>query len=440
MILTSGQLLVVPPLIGLAVVSAQSTCKYYNVRLQNGMEHEPEAAEQLFPGLRLVKQISTNYFQYCRETDDDDDVTDEYVESDGCASESCYSVRDPHADDVLGRFIKTRRAHDLGHVLPLSEESRRIHECIGAVDRDVPRQLFKRSLQLSPRAPFEPEAKRYGRKYDALAAIRPLDRSVIEELGLLDPLFHNQWHLYNEKQVGRDLNVLPVWQRGITGENVTVAIIDDGIDFRSPDIAPNYSPRGSYDFNNHRAEPIPELADDFHGTRCAGEIAAARNNVCGVGVAYNAKVAGIRVLSGQLSNADEAAALVYNNQDTQIYSCSWGPPDDGQSVDGPPPPVKQAMIDGIHHGRGGLGSIFVFASGNGGKNDDDCNYDGYTNSPYTLTVSAINRDDMHAAYSEICSANLISTYSNGLGYGIVSSGVFYGKMYQCIWLTEPIVS
>ena len=30
-----------------------------------------------------------------------------------------------------------------------------------------------------------------------------------------------------------------------------------------------------------------------HGTRCAGEIAAARdNNICGVGVAYNSKVAG----------------------------------------------------------------------------------------------------------------------------------------------------
>lgn len=30
-----------------------------------------------------------------------------------------------------------------------------------------------------------------------------------------------------------------------------------------------------------------------HGTRCAGEVAAAANNgVCGVGVAYNAKIGG----------------------------------------------------------------------------------------------------------------------------------------------------
>lgn len=34
-----------------------------------------------------------------------------------------------------------------------------------------------------------------------------------------------------------------------------------------------------------------------HGTRCAGEVAAARDNdICGVGVAYDSKVAGIRML------------------------------------------------------------------------------------------------------------------------------------------------
>lgn len=37
-------------------------------------------------------------------------------------------------------------------------------------------------------------------------------------------------------------------------------------------------------------------------------------------------------------------------------------------------------------GRHGYGSIFVVASGNGGRNDDDCNFDGYANSPYTVTI------------------------------------------------------
>lgn len=35
-----------------------------------------------------------------------------------------------------------------------------------------------------------------------------------------------------------------------------------------------------------------------HGTRCAGEVSAARDNdVCGVGVAYDSKVAGIILLT-----------------------------------------------------------------------------------------------------------------------------------------------
>jgi subtilisin family serine protease len=49
---------------------------------------------------------------------------------------------------------------------------------------------------------------------------------------------------------------------------------------------------GSYDFNDHTDLPKPRLSDDTHGTRCAGEIAAVKNGVCGVGMAYDAKVAG----------------------------------------------------------------------------------------------------------------------------------------------------
>jgi kexin len=49
----------------------------------------------------------------------------------------------------------------------------------------------------------------------------------------------------------------------------------------------------------HKKLPTPSLdgffisyIDDFHGTRCAGEIAAVKNDVCGLGVAYTAKIAG----------------------------------------------------------------------------------------------------------------------------------------------------
>ena len=40
----------------------------------------------------------------------------------------------------------------------------------------------------------------------------------------------------------------------------------------------------------------------------------------------------------------------------------------------------------IKKGRYGYGNVFVFASGNGGVNDDNCNFDGYANSIYTITI------------------------------------------------------
>lgn len=51
------------------------------------------------------------------------------------------------------------------------------------------------------------------------------------------------------------------------------------------------------------------------------------NHKCGVGVAFNAKVGGIRCLDGDLSDLTEARALAFKNDYIDIYSSSWGPSD-----------------------------------------------------------------------------------------------------------------
>jgi kexin len=198
-------------------------------------------------------------------------------------------------------------------------------------------------------------------------------------------------------------------------------MVDDGLDMYSRDLKDNYFAEGSWDFNDNDPEPKPELSDDRHGTRCAGEISAVRNDACGVGVAYDSKIAGIRILSSPISDADEAEAMIYKYQDNQIYSCSWGPPDDGRSMEAPDVLIRRAMLKGVQAGRGGLGSIYVFASGNGAASGDNCNFDGYTNSIYSITVGAVDRAGQHPYYSEHCSALLVVTYSSGGGDGIVSS-------------------
>lgn len=244
-----------------------------------------------------------------------------------------------------------------------------------------------------------------------------------KSLGIEDPLFNKQWHLINQMSPGNDINITGVWKQGITGKGVTVVILDDGLDYNSTDLADNFYAEGSFDFNDHENLPTPKLWDDTHGTRCAGQIAAVKNNACGIGIAYESKIAGVRILSGDLTDADEALALNYKYQENDIFSCSWGPTDNGETMEAPNGILAEAFVNGIQNGRGGKGSIYVFATGNGGNSGDNCNFDGYTNSIYTITVGAIDYTNNHPPYSEACSAQLVVTYSSGGGQYIQTTNV-----------------
>lgn len=109
----------------------------------------------------------------------------------------------------------------------------------------------------------------------------------------------------------------------------------------------------SYDFSSNDPYPYPRYTDDWfnsHGTRCAGEIAAARdNNICGVGVAYDSKIAGIRMLDQPyMTDLIEANSMGHEPNKIDIYSASWGPTDDGKTVDGPRHATMKAIVKGIN--------------------------------------------------------------------------------------------
>lgn len=63
-------------------------------------------------------------------------------------------------------------------------------------------------------------------------------------------------------------------------------------------------------------------------------------------------------------------------------------------------------------GRNGKGSIYVWASGDGGE-EDDCNCDGYAASMWTISINSAINDGQNAHYDESCSSTLASTFSNG---------------------------
>ncbi|XP_052829695.1 neuroendocrine convertase 2 [Octopus bimaculoides] len=271
--------------------------------------------------------------------------------------------------------------------------------------------------------------------------LSPKLRTVDKRFNMLpeptDPFYPKQWYLKNNGQSGGieglDLNVNMAWSKGFTGKNITTAIMDDGIDYLHEDLRDNYNADASFDFSSHDPFPYPRYTDTWfnsHGTRCAGEVAAKRDNSkCGVGVAYDSKVAGLRMLDQPyMTDMIEANAMGYKPNEIDIYSASWGPTDDGMTVDGPRNLTMRAIVEGVNKGRNGKGSIYVWASGDGGPNDD-CNCDGYAASMWTISINSATNDGQTAAYDESCSSTLASTFSNGKGMTL-DAGVTTTDLYD----------
>jgi len=257
----------------------------------------------------------------------------------------------------------------------------------------------------------------WGELFQELNSQQSNSKTIVRRNGaeFSDPMFATQWFLNGGGRNGADMNVKPAWEKGYSGKGVVVSILDDGIQHNHPDLAQNYDRFASTDINDSDPDPMPQdNGDNKHGTRCAGEVAAVANNgVCGVGIAFNASIGGVRMLDGVVNDAVEARALSLNPDHIDIYSASWGPEDDGRTVDGPGPLAKRAFLNGVTRGRNGKGSIFVWASGNGGRYVDDCNCDGYTNSIFTLSISSASQTGFKPWYLEQCSSTLATTFSSG---------------------------
>ncbi|MBN3318924.1 PCSK5 convertase, partial [Atractosteus spatula] len=260
---------------------------------------------------------------------------------------------------------------------------------------------------------------------------RDYKASAPQSIYFNDPKWTSMWYIHCSDDIHNcqsDMNIVGAWKRGYTGKDVVVTILDDGIERNHPDLIQNYDTQASYDVNGNDLDPMPRYDasnENKHGTRCAGEVAASANNShCTVGIAYNAKIGGVRMLDGDVTDMVEAKSLSLHPQHIDIYSASWGPDDDGKTVDGPASLARQAFENGIRSGRKGRGSIFVWASGNGGRSRDHCSCDGYTNSIYTISISSTAESGKKPWYLEECSSTLTTTYSSGENYDrkIVSPG------------------
>ena len=235
-----------------------------------------------------------------------------------------------------------------------------------------------------------------------------------------------QWHLENtgplpgfpSMKAGEDLRVKPVWNAGLRGEGIRVAVLDDGLEVTHEDLWPNVV-TGS---RNYRTEagmlglsassggkiaglqdfPMPCSNDDTHGTSVAGLIAARDGNGTGVsGVAPRAQLVGLNILASNFV-ADTLDALSRDLNRNHVYNNSWGPTDNGHLATPEPDwsSYNDTLRNGLKTGRNGLGAIYVFSGGNGAIQTDYSSLDGGVSAMGIVNVCATNAMGKRAPYSE----------------------------------------
>ena len=223
--------------------------------------------------------------------------------------------------------------------------------------------------------------------------------------------YFEQWHLINEGQdgglAGEDIKAKVAWGLTRGSPNITVAIIDDGIDMDHPDLKPNIwtnpdhskSDVHGWNFYGDTDNPRPQMftppyneinGNDIHGTPCAGVVAATGDGTLGiVGIAYKCKILPVKVFMGnnQVQMKTMARAIQYAGQKADVLSISWHIPKNND--------VENAIKDVVRTGRNGKGCSVFAATGN--KGDASINFPASV--PEAIAVGASTNMGMRAYYS-----------------------------------------
>jgi len=174
---------------------------------------------------------------------------------------------------------------------------------------------------------------------------------------------------------------------GLTGQGITVAVVDSGVDYTHPDlgagIGPGFKVVGGYDAYNNDEDPMDDLG---HGTHVAGIIAA---NGGVRGVAPDARILAVKVLnsggSGSWSTVVAGVEWAVKNG-AQVINMSLG------GVGTPDDPVSQSVDNAVQ-----AGVLVVVAAGNSGPSFYTLGSPGMAR--LALTVGAVDTSDQLARFS-----------------------------------------
>lgn len=232
-----------------------------------------------------------------------------------------------------------------------------------------------------------------------------------------DPFFTGQlWGLDNTGQAvngipgtaDADIDAPEAWQLSTGSNQVVVAVVDSGVDYRHEDLKENIWTNLGEQPDNGRDDDGNGFIDDVHGydfaagdadpsdghshgTHVAGTIGAVGNNGIGVtGVSWSVRLLPVRVLNekGQGTLANIVAGFAYASANgAQIINASLGGPN--------PSKAMQDVIEGTKDK-----TLYVVAAGNDAKNvDESIDYPCGYRTESMLCVAATDSNDRLAVFS-----------------------------------------
>ncbi|MBF4510482.1 MAG: cell wall-binding repeat-containing protein [Aeromicrobium sp.] len=255
-------------------------------------------------------------------------------------------------------------------------------------------------------------AEKAARSYRQTQGVAYAQPNYLHSISVMpdDPRLPDLWGMNNEGQTGgtedADIDAPEAWDVQTGSDQVVVAVIDTGVDYRHPDLADNmWTNTGEiagngldddgngyvddiygYDFFNYDSDPMDDHA---HGTHCSGTIGAVANNGIGVaGVAWDVKIMAVKFLSADgWGDTWGAVDSIYyaDMMGADIMSNSWGGG-----------PWEQVLYDAI----ASTDALFVAAAGNDMSDTDQFpNYPSGYELPNVLSVGATDHNDQIAWFS-----------------------------------------
>ncbi len=250
-----------------------------------------------------------------------------------------------------------------------------------------------------------------------------------------DPVTPNDTYFPNQKFYFDMMRAPLAWSITSGSPEVKVAVIDNGVDLAHEDLMANMHADLGYDFVDNDPDATYKILTGFtdvkmrtldaHGTHVTGLIAAVGNNGKGItGLCWNCGIIPIRLIDFNAGTAGtpyrDTTMDIYRafrwavDQGAWVLNNSWGP-NNTTCVDMPLNNYQEAGVNyAATKGRGGLGSVVVFAAGN---NTCDLKFNPNLKNDHQLVVSALQYSGWMAPYSNYGDAIDFTAFAGMQGYG-----------------------